>query len=154
MQSKEQINKQLNRLLNINYKAELAFIEVIDNVENTVIKNFLRVSGYERKQFIKKIDSAIRQIGGIPTYPDTSLIKSNIITASFNKTVLKSNKLKILNEIGKMQVTDIEKYQKILNNFDFPEQIENSLRKQKDAIIHSLYGIEVHKDLFARNQLV
>ncbi|KJD35303.1 hypothetical protein PW52_11600 [Tamlana sedimentorum] len=146
----EQINKQLNRLLTINFKAEKAFLDVIENVESTVIKNFLRVSGYERKQFIKAIDLAIREKGGVPTYPDHTLPKPNKKSSKLRQIIAKKNKLKILTEIGRMQVVDIEKYQKVLNNVDLPEQLEAALRNQKNTIVNSLYGIEVHKDLFAR----
>ncbi|KJD33799.1 hypothetical protein PK35_03335 [Tamlana nanhaiensis] len=150
MRNTEQINKQLNRLLSVNFKAEKAFLDVIDNVESTVIKNFLRVSGYERKQFIKALDLAIRQKGGTPTYPDSIVPTPNKKSSKLRHIIAKNNKLKILTEIGKMQVTDIEKYQKVLNNVEFPEQLESALKKQKDTIVNSLYGIEVHKDLFAR----
>ncbi|MCB4807005.1 DUF2383 domain-containing protein [Tamlana sp. 62-3] len=148
MKNTELINKQLNRLLTLNCKAEKAFLDVIDIVDSTVIKNFLRVSGYERKQFIKALDSAIRQKGGVPTYPDNIIPSLN--KNKLRQIISKRNKLKILTEIGRMQVVDIEKYQKVLNNVDFPEQLEKALKNQKNTIVNSLYGIEVHKDLFAR----
>lgn len=150
MKNTEQINKQLNRLLTINYKAEKAFLAVIDNVESTVIKNFLRVSGYERKQFIKALDAAIRQKGGVPSYPDDVVPTPNKKGSKLREIISNRNKLKILTEIGRMQVIDIEKYQKVLNNVEFPEQLEKALKSQKNTIVNSLYGIEVHKDLFAR----
>lgn len=151
MKKSKQINAQLNKLLIINYEAEIIFLRALEQVENSVLKNFFRVSGYERNQFIKNLDSNIRQNGGIPTYPEESLSSNRKLGSNLSEIIATKNERLLFTEIGKIQMSGIEKYQKTLDKFDFPEGVELLLKKHKNTIVKSLYSIEVHKDLFAKN---
>ena len=115
-----------------------------------VLKNFFRVSGYERNQIIKQLDSNIRQKGGTPTYPEVSHDLNSELSSNLSKLISNKDEQLLFTEIGRMKLLDIQKYQKVLNDFDFPEAIEQLLVSQKDTIVKSLYSIEVHKDLFAK----
>lgn len=149
MKKTKQITDRLNKLLLLNCEAEKLFLNALDKVENSVLKNFFRVSGYERNKFIKKLDSNIRQYGGIPTYPEEFLESEN--QQRLNEFIRNEEEKLLFSEIGKLNLLDIKKYQKALNKVDFPEAVEEMLIKQKDTIVMSLYSIEVHKDLFAKN---
>ena len=65
MKKSKQITSYLNKLLIINYEAEKIFLQALEEVKNSILKNFFRVSGYERNQIIKQLDSNIRQKVGI-----------------------------------------------------------------------------------------
>ena len=149
--TKNSILSRLNQLLIMNCKTEKVFLNVLDTVENSLLKNFLRVAGYERNQFIKSLDSSIRQNGFIPSYPE-GLLENDTAELSLNlKMVLsKRENLKVLNEIGKIQIKDIERYKKTINRCEFPESVEKSLREHLNKLITSLYAIDVHKDLLSR----
>lgn len=151
MKKSKQALSNLNKLLVINYETERVFLSVLDQAENPLLKNFLRVAGYERNQFIKSLDSSIRQKGITPTYPEDSLKTDVKLSSGLRKKISSNDNQSALNEIGKIQIKDIEKYKKILNNTDFPDDLEKSLSKQLDTIVNSLYSIEVHKDLLSRN---
>lgn len=151
MKKSKQIIDYLNKLLIVNYEAEKIFLKALDQAENSVLKNFFRVSGYERSQFIKKLDSNIRQNGGIPIYPETASDSNSKLSSHLSNIISTKNEKLLFTEIGKIQMLDIEKYQKTLFKFEFPEGIELLLKKQKNTIVNSLYSIEVHKDLFAKN---
>lgn len=151
MKKSKQIASHLNKLLLVNYESEKIFLRALDEAKNSVLKNFFRVSGYERNQFIKNLDSNIRQYGGTPTYPEESLDSDSQFSSKISKIIATKDEQKLFTEIGKMKLQDIQKYQKVINRSDFPEQIEDILIKQKDTIVKSLYSIEVHKDLFAKN---
>ena len=151
MKKPKKITNHLNKILIINYEAEKIFLQALDQLENSVLKNFFRVSGYERNQFIKYLDSNIRQNGAIPTYPAEALSSDSKLSSSLNEIISAKDEQRLLTEIGRMKLSNIEKYQKAINRVDFPEEIEQTLKKQKDTIVKSLYSIEVHKDLFAKN---
>lgn len=152
MKKTKQVVNQLNKLLLNNYEAERVFLSVLDDAENELLKNFLRVAGYERNQFIKNLDSNIRKKGGVPTYPEDSLKIDAKLSRSLRSFINEQDFLSAFNEIGKIQIKHIEKYQKVLNKNDYPEDIEKSLNSQLDTLIKSLYAIEVHKDLSSRNR--
>lgn len=153
MKKSKHIVNYLNQLLIVNYEAEKIFLKALDEVDNSVLKNFFRVSGYERNHFIKQLDSNIRQKGGTPTYPDV-LSKSHFkLSTQLSKIISNKNEKLLFTEIGKIQILDIEIYQKTLFKFEFPEAIELLLKKQKNKIVNSLYSIEVHKDLFAKKMV-
>ncbi|SFZ89565.1 conserved hypothetical protein [Flaviramulus basaltis] len=151
MKKAKKIISSLNKLLIVNHKTEKIFLNALDEVDNIVLKNFFRVSSYERNQFIKSIDFLIREKGGIPTYPQGVFDSNNLLSLNLSEIISTKDEQFLFTEIGRMQVIDIEKYQKALNKFDFPEEIEKLLEGQKNTIVKSLYSIEVHKDLFAKN---
>lgn len=153
MKKAKKIISSLNKLLIINYKTEKIFLNALDEVDNIVLKNFFRVSAYERSLFIKNLDSHIREKGGIPTYPEDSFDSNNLLSLNLSKIIASKEEQFLFTEIGRIQVLDIEKYQKVLNKFDFPEETEKLLKSQKNTIVNSLYSIEVHKDLFAKNMV-
>tara|TARA_R110000868_G_scaffold154618_5_gene380709 strand:- start:1736 stop:2206 length:471 start_codon:yes stop_codon:yes gene_type:complete len=150
MKKSKQITSYLNKLLIINYEAEKIFLQALEEVKNSILKNFFRVSGYERNQIIKQLDSNIRQKGGTPTYPEVSHDLNSELSSNLSKLISNKDEQLLFTEIGRMKLLDIQKYQKVLNDFDFPEAIEQLLVSQKDTIVKSLYSIEVHKDLFAK----
>ena len=96
------------------------------------------------------MDSNIRQKGGTPTYPEVSHDLNSELSSNLSKLISNKDEQLLFTEIGRMKLLDIQKYQKVLNDFDFPEAIEQLLVSQKDTIVKSLYSIEVHKDLFAK----
>lgn len=151
MKKSKQTLSNLDKLLVLNYETERIFLSVLDQAENPLLKNFLRVAGYERNRFIKSLDLKIRETGNVPTYPEESLKTDVKLSSGLRKRISSKDNQSALNEIGKIQIKDIEKYKKILNNTDFPDPIEKSLKKQLDTIVNSLYSIEVHKDLLSRN---
>ncbi|MDP5157874.1 MAG: PA2169 family four-helix-bundle protein [Flaviramulus sp.] len=141
----------LNELLTLNFESEKIFLQALERVNNSVLKNFFRVSGHERNQIIRLLDSAIRQKGGVPSYPEDSFVANHKLSSNIKKIIASKNEQLLLTEIGRLKLADIEKYQKILNNYEFSEEIESSIKSQKDMLVKSLYSIEVHKDLFAKN---
>lgn len=150
MKKSKQITSYLNKLLIVNYEAEKIFLQALDEVKNSVLKNFFRVSGYERNQIIKQLDSNIRQKGGTPTYPEVSHDLNSELSLNLSKIISNKDEQLLFTEIGRLKLLDIQKYQNVLNDFDFPEAMEQLLVRQKDTIVKSLYSIEVHKDLFAK----
>ena len=141
----------LNELLTLNFESEKIFLQALERVNNSVLKNFFRVSGHERNQIIRLLDSAIRQKGGVPSLPEDSFVANHKLSSNIKKIIASKNEQLLLTEIGRLKLADIEKYQKILNNYEFSEEIEFSIKSQKDMLVKSLYSIEVHKDLFAKN---
>ncbi|WP_372754289.1 DUF2383 domain-containing protein [Mariniflexile sp.] len=152
MKNHEQIVSTLNRLLILNCETEKLFFYALDQVEGKILKNFFSVAGYERNRFIKAIDASIREKGATPTYHDTSLVEEYIKNSNLIKAIASQNEQFILTEAGRVQVSDIEKYQKILNYFEFSDSDEELLEDQQDTIVKSLYGIEVYKDFFAEKR--
>lgn len=151
MKKSKQIAALLNELLVINYETEKLFLCALEEVDNTLIKNFLRVTGYERHKFIETLDSNIRQRGETPVYPE-ELLKSNCDLTSELKNILSTNDNKsLLTELGKKQVADIEKYQDTIYKFEFPEAIEKLLKSQQKELVQSLYSVAIHKDLLSRD---
>ena len=150
MKKSKLIIAHLNELLIVNYEAEKIFLQALDQIENSVLKNFFRVSGYERNQIIKQLDSNIRQKGGTPVYPEVSSNPNSELNSNLNEIISSKDEQLLLTEIGRMKLRDIQKYQNVLNDFDFSGSIEKILKHQKDTIVKSLYSIEVHKDLFAK----
>jgi len=150
MKKSKLIIAHLNELLIVNYEAEKIFLQALDQIENSVLKNFFRVSGYERNQIIKQLDSNIRQKGGTPVYPEVSSNSNSELNSNLNEIISSKDEQLLLTEIGRMKLRDIQKYQNVLNDFDFSGSIEKILKHQKDTIVKSLYSIEVHKDLFAK----
>jgi len=151
MKKSKQIAALLNELLVINYETEKLFLCALEEVDNTLIKNFLRVTGYERHKFIQTLDSNIRQKGAIPVYPE-DLVKSGSNLTSELKNILSTNDNKnLLTELGKKQVADIEKYQDTIYKFEFPEPIEKLLKNQQKELVQSLYSVAIHKDLLSRD---
>lgn len=149
MKKSEKIVSYLNKLLIVNCEAEKIFLQALGEVKNSILKNFFRVSGYERNQFIKQLDSNIRQKGSIPVYPEVS----PNLSSKLSKIISNKDEQLLFTEIGRMKLFDIQKYQNVLNDFDFPEEVEQLLISQKDTIVKSLYSIEVHKDLFAKKMV-
>ncbi|GAA4804747.1 DUF2383 domain-containing protein [Litoribaculum gwangyangense] len=141
----------LNELLILNFESEKIFLHALSKVNNVVLKNFFRVFGYERNQIIKSLDSLIRQKGAIPSYPEDSFVSNHKLNASIKEIISSKNEQLLLTEIGRLKLANIEKYQKTLNSYEFSEEIETSLKQQKDTLVKSLYAIEVHKDFFAKN---
>jgi uncharacterized protein (TIGR02284 family) len=150
MKKSKLIIAHLNELLIVNFQAEKIFLQALDQIENSVLKNFFRVSGYERNQMIKHLDSNIRQKGGTPVYPEDSSSLNAQFGSNLSQIISSKDEQLLFTEIGRMKLLDIQKYQNVLNDFDFPGSIEKLLIHQKDTIVKSLYSIEVHKDLFAK----
>lgn len=152
MKKSRQYITHLNELLIVNYETEKLFLCALEEVDNTLVKNFLRVTGYERHQFIKALDSNIRQKGETPIYPEELLNPSCDLITSELKTILSTkDNMSLLTELGKMQVADIEKYQEIIHQFEFPDSIDKLLKGQQKSLVKSLYSVAIHKDLLARD---
>jgi Domain of unknown function (DUF2383) len=150
MKRSKEVIDSLNKLLILNCKTEKVFSDVLDEVDSIILKNFFRVATYQRKKFIKSLDTKIRKKGGIPTYPEEIFNSDNLQNSNLKKVIETKNEQLLLTEIGRIQITDIEKYQENLNDFQFSESIEKLLAGQQETMVKSLYAIEVHKDLFAK----
>lgn len=153
MKNPEQSVSILNELLILNSETEKLFFYVLDQVEDKILKNFFSVAGYERTKFIKSLDASIRENGHIPTFYDDSLLYNNIKDSNLMKAIKINDEQSLLTEAGKIQLLDIEKYQKALNNYEFSESDEELLESHQDILVKSLYGIEVYKDFVAERSL-
>ncbi|MGC6431078.1 MAG: hypothetical protein ACON5F_08555 [Jejuia sp.] len=150
MKNVKKISKKINELLISNVETERVFLNLLDSVDNTLLKNFLRVAGYERNQFIKGLDLELRNLGTTPTYPEDSLNNKPEITKELRRLFTEGKNNLALNRIGRLQIKVIEKYKKLINNVDFEESTEKLLKEQLDKMITMLYSIDIHKDLLSR----
>ncbi|MBP0905697.1 hypothetical protein ACFSKN_16340 [Mariniflexile gromovii] len=153
MKKSEQSVSVLNDLLILNCETEKLFLYALCQVEDKILKNFFSVAGYERTSFIKSLDASIRENGDVPTYYDVSDINNSMKNSSLIKALKTQDVQLLLNEAGKIQMLDIEKYQKILNNVEFSDTDEELLESQQDIIVKSLYGIEVYKDFYVQQSM-
>lgn len=151
MKKSKKTTEYLNELLVLNFESEKIFLHALTKVNNVVLKNFFRVFGHERNQIIKSLDSLIRQKGTTPSYPEDSFVYDHKLGSNIKEIISSKNEQLILTEIGRLKLSNIEKYQEVLNSYEFSEEIESSLKEQKDTLVKSLYAIEVHKDFFAKN---
>lgn len=147
----ELIIAYLNELLSVNYKSEKIFLEVLDEVDSMALKNFFSMAAYERNSFIKSLDKKIRKKGSVPTYPEVLLNSKNLISSNLHAIIFSRDEQLLLTEIGRIHIMDIEKYKKILNDFEFSDSIEKLLKSQQNTIVKALYSIEVHKHLLAKD---
>ncbi len=150
MKKSKKVITYLNELLSINYETEKMFLCALKEVENTLVKNFLRVAGYERHQFIKSLDSNIRKKGGTPSYPAEFLNSSCELTSDLKDILSSKDYRGLLTAVGRKQVADIQKYQEMTHEFEFSDSIEQLLKSQQDSLVKSLYSVAIHKDLLAR----
>ncbi|GEM_PF-5731662 len=150
MKSVKKISKKINELLINNVQTERVFLGLIDSVDNTLLKNFLRIAAYERSQFVKGLDLELRNLGTTPTYPEESLNNNLEITKELRPLFTEGKNNLALNRIGTLQIKVIEKYKKLINNVDFEESTERLLKEQLDKLITLLYSIDIHKDLLSR----
>ena len=148
MKKFEQSIGPLNELLILNSETEKLFMYALGKVEDKILKNVLVVAAYERTKFIKSLDAVIRKNGNTPTYHDEELMFDNIKNSNLMKILGITDEQLFLNEIGKAQLVDVQKYKKILNNFEFSDAIEALLESHRKTIVESLYSIEIHKDFY------
>jgi len=109
------------------------------------------MAAYERNSFIKSLDKKIRKKGSVPTYPEVLLNSKNLISSNLHAIIFSRDEQLLLTEIGRIHIMDIEKYKKILNDFEFSDSIEKLLKSQQNTIVKALYSIEVHKHLLAKD---
>ncbi|MCB4798533.1 DUF2383 domain-containing protein [Neotamlana laminarinivorans] len=145
----------LNKLLTLNFNTEKAFINLSENIESESVSKFLRLISNDRAQFIKALDSAIRNEGGIPEYPQVS---TPLMVGYGLNEILKSIKSShddvfTFTEIGKIQMIDIERYQAVINKLDLSDELEHTLKIQKENLVMTLYAINVYKDSCLRNKV-
>ncbi|GAB1855205.1 hypothetical protein MHTCC0001_00380 [Flavobacteriaceae bacterium MHTCC 0001] len=150
MKKDKLIFSKINELLVSNVETEKKFLYMLDRVDHTLLKNFLRVSGYQRSQFVKALDNHLRQKGSTPVYPDDTSDDLDL-NLELRKALADNDYIFALSKIGKIQIDDIERYKRALNNLEFSENGEDLLMEQLDKLIKSLYSIEVYKDLISRN---
>lgn len=150
MKNIKKISKKINELLISNVETEKVFLSLLDSVDNTLLKNFLRVAGYERNQFIKGLDNELRNLGTTPVYPEEVLKNDAKAAKELKSLFVKGENNLALNKIGRIQIKAIEKYKKIINNLDFEESTEKLLKEQLDKMVTLLYSIDIHKDLLSR----
>ena len=142
---------KINSLLISNVKSENMFLDMLDNIDHDLLKNFLRVASYERNQFVKALDAHLRSKGITPSYPEETLQEGNNTPTELITIIAKNDYISALSYIGKIQIRAIEQYKKALNNTEFSDNGESLLSEQLDTLIKSLYSIEVYKDLIVRN---
>ncbi|MCB4807004.1 hypothetical protein LG651_01990 [Tamlana sp. 62-3] len=155
MKKSLEITAYLNKLLSLNFNTEKAFLNTADAIESESVAKFLRLLGHDRGQFIKKLDAAIRDQGGVPEYPEvtTPLMIGYGLNEILKNIKSSSDEVFIFSEIGKIQMMDIERYQTVINKFDYNEKLESTLKKQKENLVMTLYAINVYKDSCSRNKV-
>lgn len=153
MKKSNKASKKINELLIGHVETEKILLSIIDDVDNTLLKNFLRVTAYERNQLIKELDANLRDTDTTPIYPESTLIKDADLTNELKIFLAKGDSISVLNRIGKRQIRGIERYKKLLNKIEFNESAEKMLNNQLDKMITSLYSIEIHKDLMSRTPM-
>ncbi|KJD33798.1 hypothetical protein PK35_03330 [Tamlana nanhaiensis] len=155
MKNSPEITAHLNKLLTLNFNTERAFINTAEAIESDSVAKFLRLISHDRSQFIKALDSAIRDQGSVPEYPEVTVpLTIGYGLNEILKNIKASNNEEfIFTEIGKIQMMDIERYQAVINKFDFSEKLESTLKKQKENLVMTLYAINVYKDSCSRNKI-
>lgn len=150
MTNPEKVFKKINSLLCNNAEVEQIYLNLVDNVNSTLLKNFLRVSAYERNQFIKALDADLRANNLTPIYLEESLRTTRALSIELKNLIAEERFATAFNKIGSIQIKDIERYKKVINKLELPDSTEALLKKQLDILVTSLYSVEIHKDLLSR----
>ena len=90
---------------------------------------------------------------GVPDYFDGTDSTDKIIWPDFKKILATNNARTLFSEINRIKSVCLTHYNSVLNNYDFPENLVNLLKKQRKTIGSSISFIR-YKDALASQKLL
>lgn len=132
----------LNELLEKSYDAEKGYKKAAEDIENSVLKDFLSSYSQQRYDFGHQIKAEITSLGGKPE-------KGTSITSNLHRTWidLKSaltggDDTKVLEECERGEKAALEDYEKVLSHQELPEKTKAVLRRHHDEIRSAIVKIQ------------
>ena len=144
---------QLNHLLTLNNNAEKVYLEALETTDNEELKQFFRARAFERSEFCRYLGAEIILMRGVPDYVDGTDSTDKIIWPDFKKILATNNARTLFSEINRIKSVCLTHYNSVLNNYDFPENLVNLLKKQRKTIGSSISFIR-YKDALASQKLL
>lgn len=143
------VSDKLNELLVKNYDAEKGYINAMKEVDNVSVKNFFKNRAEERSRFARRLRTEILTYGEIPE--DTGSFKGIMHRnwMSLKATFSSNNEETILNEALRGEKASLEEYNELLNNTNFPSNLIELLREQRNSIEAAINSVKLYEEMLS-----
>ena len=134
MESGAEVAHRLNELMEKNYDAEKSFKSVIDDIEDSKLKEFFSHQAEHHYENNQELRSAIRSLGERPS--ERSSVEGDVMRTWMNlKTSFSGNKEKtILKGLREGEEEALEEYQEVLEVEGLPDSVKILVLKQQETI--------------------
>lgn len=142
---------QLNQLLILNNLTEKVYLEALEASDSEELKQFFRARAFERNEFCRYIGAEISMLGGKPEYKYRIDSSIKINWPDFKKILASNNPRALFSEMNRIKTVCIAKYNKVLNNCEFPENLVTLLKEQTRIIGNSISYMRYKDSLTNKN---
>jgi len=148
MQNNEKIASALNDLLTRNYDAERGYTEAGNNVDENRLRQWLFENSNRRKRFGKEIKKMIASLGKEPDKGTSFLGDVHRAWIDLKSSMTEDREEAILEECIRGEEKALEDYNKVLNEVEMPDNILNTIQKQRDDIRTALNSVRVLEESY------
>ena len=146
MKSLEKILSKLNNLLIMNYETEKVYLEALDLATDDNLKAFFRERGFERNEYGRLLRAEIVKLKGKPKQlgaPSSGFVR---IWMNFKKYILLDIENDLIEEIYRLKILSIEKYNDMLSEINLPLSTCKLLVRQRDSIYSNMNAMKRHEE--------
>ena len=120
--------------------AEKGYMEIKHGISNTVLMEWMTEYAEERHKFHRELEEISENLGGDPEVKTSFLgdMHRMFMDMKFNHLTDEESFDSIVNEIERGASVLIDDYKEVLDEIDWPSNIEERLRAQKEKIEYEL----------------
>ena len=142
MDTNEKSVSLLNDLLTKSYDAEKGYKKAAEDIENSVLKDFLSSYSQQRYDFGHQIKAEITSLGGKPDKGTSFAGDLHRTWIDLKSAMTGGDDTNVLEECERGEKASLEDYEKVLAHQELPEKTKSVLRRHHDEIRSALVKIQ------------
>lgn len=142
---------KLNEILAEVINSRRRFRTVAHEVSNDKLERICTSISLQRASYIGEIESAIRELGGVPDERGTALGKAHRSWIHIRARLSGGNPCGILSECIRGERFAIDQHEAMLTHPDLPRYVHKSLQRHLSQVKTDLHRLERLKDYFERH---
>lgn len=132
----------LNNLLEKNYDAEQGYKKAAEDIDSSMLKQFLIDHSKERYDFGHELKSEITKLGGKPEKGTSLLADLHQSWIDLRSAIAGNNDKAVIAECERGEKAALQDYEEVLSDENLPESAKDVVSKQYEKIKSALMKLE------------